>query len=436
MNKAENSTDKLPREFAVEVVTKLRSDGFEALWAGGCVRDQLIGIEPKDYDVATNATPEQVILLFGKHKTVPVGVSFGVVMVLGPTRAHGQVEVATFRTDGEYLDGRRPSAVSFCSSEEDAKRRDFTINGMFFDPVSEEVIDFVGGKQDLQAGVVRAIGDPVARFTEDKLRMLRAVRFASTYKFELDPATATAIKTLGSELVQVSAERIAQELRRMFAHRTRAVSLKQLYATGLIGVLFPALLKASSVATASDEYIEQVCQHISRLQIESFETTFAAIMSALFHKESPDVLGSSQSLIDECRALRLSNEETTSICWLAAHVVICSDSRHLPLHVIKPMLHDPRRDLLLDLLESNVNESTVASENAAFLRSYREQASAGDLNPEPFIDGRDLKNLGITPGPVFKELLTTIRNEQLDEQILTREQAFQRLRELHPTESS
>ena len=268
MNKAENSTDKLPREFAVEVVTKLRSDGFEALWAGGCVRDQLIGIEPKDYDVATNATPEQVILLFGKHKTVPVGVSFGVVMVLGPTRAHGQVEVATFRADGEYLDGRRPSAVSFCSSEEDAKRRDFTINGMFFDPVSEEVIDFVGGKQDLQAGVVRAIGDPVARFTEDKLRMLRAVRFASTYKFELDPATATAIKTLGSELVQVSAERIAQELLRMFAHRTRAVSLKQLYATGLIGVLFPALLKASSVATASDEYIEQVCQHISRLQIE------------------------------------------------------------------------------------------------------------------------------------------------------------------------
>ena len=169
------------RDFAVEVVRRLRDAGFQALWAGGCVRDAMLGIEPKDYDVATDARPEQVIELFGKRRTVPVGVSFGVVMVLGPSRQAGQIEVATFRTDGEYHDGRRPVEVAYCSPEEDARRRDFTINGMFIDPLSGNVIDYVDGQSDLQDRTLRAIGDPHHRFSEDKLRMLRAVRFAATY---------------------------------------------------------------------------------------------------------------------------------------------------------------------------------------------------------------------------------------------------------------
>ena len=214
------------REFAQQVVQQLSDAGFTALWAGGCVRDLLIGRTPKDYDVATNARPEQVREVFGKRRTLSVGESFGVIVVLGPKSA-GQVEVATFRTDGNYLDGRRPETVVFSSPEEDAQRRDFTINGMFYDPLKEEVMDFVGGQQDLAAGVLRAIGDPLERMEKDKLRMLRAVRFAATFDFELDVATADAVRSMADQISVVSAERIAQELRRMLVdqHRQRAVEL-------------------------------------------------------------------------------------------------------------------------------------------------------------------------------------------------------------------
>ena len=179
----------IPRyEFALSIVRQLRDAGFQSLWAGGCVRDQILGKEPKDYDVATDATPAQVIQLFGERRTVAIGASFGVVMIPGTHRRQGQVEVATFRSDGEYLDGRHPQSVRFCSAREDAQRRDFTINGMFFDPISETVIDYVGGIEDLNRKIVRAIGDPAARFSEDKLRMLRAIRFAATFQFHLDEA--------------------------------------------------------------------------------------------------------------------------------------------------------------------------------------------------------------------------------------------------------
>ena len=230
-----------PREFAVYVVERLREGGYEALWAGGCVRDQLLNIKPKDYDVATDATPEQVIDLFGKRKTVPVGISFGVVMVLGPSKKCGQIEVATFRADGEYLDGRRPDSVEFCSAEEDAKRRDFTINGMFYDPTSDMVIDYVDGQNDLKSKTVRAIGDPWSRFSEDKLRMLRAARFASTFGFEIESETADAIVALASNLNQVSVERIAQELRRMLAASSRGQALRDLFQLGLLAEIFPSL---------------------------------------------------------------------------------------------------------------------------------------------------------------------------------------------------
>ena len=229
------------REFAVAIVHTLREAGYDALWAGGCVRDQLLGVIPKDYDVASTATPDQVISLFGRRKTIPVGASFGVVVVLGPTKAAGQIEVATFRSDGKYLDGRRPESVTFCRPEEDAQRRDFTINGMFFDPIANEVIDYVGGKDDLATGVIRAIGDPVARFTEDKLRLLRAVRFAATFQFRLEDRTADAVRQLHHELHQVSIERVAQELRRMLAHPTRAVSVRLLIETGLLAEVLPEI---------------------------------------------------------------------------------------------------------------------------------------------------------------------------------------------------
>ena len=213
--------------------------------AGGCVRDMLLGREPKDYDVATTARPEQVRTLFGQGRTLAVGASFGVIVVLPPRGSDaGQVEVATFRTEGPYLDGRRPESVAFCTPEEDAKRRDFTINGMFYDPIEARVLDFVGGEADLAARVIRAIGDPHDRMREDKLRMLRAVRFTATLDFALDETTAAAVREMAEQITVVSAERIAQELRRMLvdAHRRRAVELCE--SVGLLEVILPELTAA------------------------------------------------------------------------------------------------------------------------------------------------------------------------------------------------
>ncbi|MGL4463910.1 MAG: CCA tRNA nucleotidyltransferase, partial [Planctomycetia bacterium] len=229
--------------FAVDVVRRLRAAGFEALWAGGCVRDLLLGLEPKDYDVASSARPSDVAALF--RKTVAVGESFGVVRVVGPRPiADGpalEVEVAAFRSDGVYTDGRRPDAVVYSDPREDALRRDFTINGLFLDPETGRIDDYVGGRADLAAGVVRAVGDPVARFTEDKLRLLRAVRFAARFGFALDERSAAAVKAMAGQLRVVSPERILMEARAMLEPPTRLAALDRLVDLGLFAGVFPLL---------------------------------------------------------------------------------------------------------------------------------------------------------------------------------------------------
>src|SRR6476620_3024901 len=228
------------REVAIGVVRRLRQAGYEALWAGGCVRDELLGVEPADYDVATSARPEDVQRTFAR--TVAVGESFGVVAVIGPRRFDGsfpKVEVATFRSDGAYIDGRRPESVVFSTAAEDAQRRDFTINGMFFDPLESRVLDYVGGRADLKAGVLRAIGDPRARFREDKLRLMRAVRMAARFDFPIEDATAAAIREMAPEITVVSAERIADELRKMLVHRHRSWAMRQMDELGLLRHVLP-----------------------------------------------------------------------------------------------------------------------------------------------------------------------------------------------------
>src|SRR5438132_1232539 len=226
------------RDFAVEVVRRLKEGGYEALWAGGCVRDELLGLVPKDYDVATNARPEEVRRLFAR--TVAVGMSFGVVEVLGPrvrSQAPLRVQVATFRSDVSYSDGRHPDAVVFSSAREDALRRDFTINGMFFDPIDKRLIDYVGGQEDLQARILRAIGDPATRFTEDKLRMLRAVRIATRFDLTMEADTAAAIRAMAGEIRVVSAERVAEELRKLLVDPRRAWGMRQFVDLGLAGCM-------------------------------------------------------------------------------------------------------------------------------------------------------------------------------------------------------
>ena len=226
------------RVFAREIVEKLRAHGFEALWAGGCVRDELLGIRPKDYDVATSATPDQIRDVFGRRRTLEIGAAFGVITVLGP-RAAGQIEVATFRTDATYSDGRHPDSVSFTDAEHDAQRRDFTINGLFFDPLTDRVVDYVGGQADLNARIVRAIGSPRLRFSEDRLRMLRAVRFAATFAFTIEPETLRAIQEMAVDVTRVSPERIGMEIRRMLLDPNRAVALELLRETKLLPHVLP-----------------------------------------------------------------------------------------------------------------------------------------------------------------------------------------------------
>jgi poly(A) polymerase len=227
-----------PYHTAVEVVRKLRDAGFQALWAGGCVRDLLLNKEPKDYDVATNALPEQVRNLFGKRHTLAVGASFGVIIVRGP-QPDSDVEVATFRSEGPYLDGRRPEHVKFTTAEEDAHRRDFTINGMFYDPINESIYDYVGGKSDLNQQLIRAIGNPLKRMQEDKLRLLRAIRFASTLRFRLDEITFEAIQVMASEICVVSPERITDELRKMLIHPNRSHAIDLVQSSGLLKSIIP-----------------------------------------------------------------------------------------------------------------------------------------------------------------------------------------------------
>jgi poly(A) polymerase len=228
------------REFAISVVQRLREAGFEALWAGGCVRDELLGLVPQDYDVATSANPDQVRRLF--RRSIAVGASFGVIEVLGPAGTPLAVEVATFRSDVSYSDGRRPDEVVFSSAPEDAQRRDFTINGMFMDPLSGKLIDFVGGEADLQARILRAIGEPERRFTEDKLRLLRGTRLAARFDLQIEPATEAAMRSMARHIAVVSAERIAEELRKMLLHPSRVRAMNLLLELGLAAVVLPEIV--------------------------------------------------------------------------------------------------------------------------------------------------------------------------------------------------
>lgn len=409
------------RQFATEVVTRLTEAGFEALWAGGCVRDELLGIVPKDFDVATSATPEQVVELFGKKKTVPVGVAFGVVMVLGPNRKSGQVEVATFRADGEYLDGRRPEDVRFCSAEEDAKRRDFTINGMFYDPLKSQLIDYVGGQNDLQRRVVRAIGNAEHRFAEDKLRMLRAIRFAATFQFELESETADAVRKLRKDLCQVSVERIAQEVRRMLAHENRSQAVRLMLDTQLANEVFPTMFNEDS--SGKDEDLPR---RLEKLKAPEYEPSLTMIVANGIPAAFDEPTDAASIVHQECRRLKLSNEETQCCNWLLSSAVACRSAHKRPLHVIKPILQDKRWLLLVDLLQSFEHRAY----DSVFLQQYRDQTQSGVLNPDPLIDGTDLQKMGVRPGPDFKRILCAVRNEQLDELTTTRDAALQRVAEL------
>lgn len=393
------------REFAVEVVRQLRDAGHEALWAGGCVRDQLLGKTPKDHDVATDATPDRVRELFGMRRTVAVGAAFGVITVLGP-KGVDPIEVATFRADLGYSDGRRPDAVQFTSAEEDAKRRDFTINGLFFDPIAERVIDYVGGQQDIAGMIVRAIGVPDERFGEDRLRMLRAVRFAASLRFSLDGATADAIRAHADAIRTVSAERIGVEVRRMLTETDPPRAMRLLKETGLLPFVLEPLAN-------DDELFEAATVRLERLFHRSASL---ALATALCEVAKP------QAAAAISRGLRWTNKEADLVAWLVQHRRDLDDADTKPWSVVQPLLAADGGAELLALRHSFGREDAAQRFCAERLAWPRE-----DLDPSPLVVGADLIAAGRRPGPGFGELLARVRAAQLDGEIASKGEALKLL---------
>jgi poly(A) polymerase len=425
------------RDFAIEVVRQLHGAGFQALWAGGCVRDQLLGLSPKDYDVATDARPEEVRKIF--RRTVAVGASFGVVEVLGPPPI--KVQVATFRADVSYSDGRHPDAVVFASAREDALRRDFTINGMFFDPLENQVIDYVGGQRDLDARILRAIGDPKERFVEDKLRLLRAIRFATHYQLTIDPSTEAAIRSMADQLPVVSAERIAEELRRLMVDVHRRRGMEWFVDFGLAQAIIPELLEMKGVAQGPPEaptgdLWEHVLQVIDRLgPAPSFPLAFAALLHDVGKRRTmgrtPDRYTfyyhehvGRRMAYDICRRLKLSNEERERVEWLVERHQFLCDARQMRKSKLKMILVHPGIRELLALHRADAQASGRSEDHVDFCEQCLRQWSADILDPPPLLTGDDLVKLGLEPGPAFKPLLDAVRESQLEGAISTKEEAL------------
>lgn len=399
------------RAFALDVVRRLRTAGFAALWAGGCVRDQLLGLLPKDYDVATDATPDQIRTLFGHRRTLAIGAAFGVITVLGPKHA-GQIEVATFRRDVAYSDGRHPDAVTFTNAQEDARRRDFTINGLFYDPLAEQVIDYVEGQNDLVQKIVRAIGDPAERFAEDKLRMLRAVRFAATFGFSLDEATAAAICAMAKEISVVSAERIAMELRRMLVLPRRREAVLLLVETCLLAVIAPEL---SAVIGGPDEIIrDSILAVLYRLETPTFPLALAALLYRL-----PDL----RQVAAVCRRWKLTNDETERTAWLAQNATTLDMAAAMPWSRLQRLLIHPGAGELVALQAARAATGEADQATVAKCRQFLAWPPE-KLNPPPLITGDDLLAHGVPQGPIYRVLLEQVRDAQLDNHLATREEAL------------
>lgn len=404
------------RAFAFEVVARLRRAGHEAVWAGGCVRDELLGRTPADYDVATSARPDAVRSLFGHRRTLAVGAAFGVITVLGPKPA-GQVEVATFRADAAYTDGRHPAGVTFCSAREDALRRDFTINGLFFDPLAGTVLDYVGGQQDLNDGIIRAIGVPTMRFGEDHLRMLRAVRFSAGFGFPLERETRRAIESMAQLVELVSPERIAAELRTMCSRpgRGRAVSL--LVDTGLAGPVFHEFADQSPAFWSS-----------AAATLDALDEPDLPLALAIFCRHDAAAVGRLS------HRLRLANHERGLAAWLVKAFTAIEPATPVdelasrPWSELQPWLADACRFRLADLLRALAATDGRGSGTAAWV-SQQVARPAAELNPPPLLGGAELLALGVPAGPAVGQTLRRLRNLQLDGRLTDRAEAIDRIKD-------
>jgi len=422
-----------------------------AYFAGGCVRDRLLNKAPKDYDIATNARPDQVRALFGR--TALVGAHFGVVLVKEP---EGDFDVATFRTDGSYADGRRPDSVTFATAEEDAQRRDFTINGLFEDPIAERVIDFVGGEADLRDRVVRAIGDPAARFQEDYLRLLRAVRIAATLDFEIEPATFEAIRQTAPRIDRISPERIREELVKILLPPNRLRGFDLLVDSGLMDVILPEITALKGCQQPPQYHPEGDVFVHTRLMLSLLgeNASLPLILSVLFHDIGKPVTYSydeaagrirfnnhdkvgARMTEEILRRLRFSNEVIRATVDAVDVHMGFKDVRHMRTSRLKRFMAREHFDDELELHRIDCLGSNGRLDNYEFVQAKRvEFSQRGPLIPRPLVTGRDLLQLGYPSGPKLGEILEAIQVMQLENQLANHEEAMSWVRANHPLGSA
>ena len=436
---------------AVEIVRVLRHKGYSAYFAGGCVRDLLLGREPADYDVATSATPQEVMRIF--PKTYAVGVQFGVVLV--PVLQNGEdgarenyaIEVATFRSDGAYSDGRHPDQVQFSSEARlDVQRRDFTINGLLLDPETNQVLDYVGGRADLERRIIRAIGLPHQRFAEDKLRMLRAVRFAARFGYTIEPQTFAAINELAAQIHQVSRERIRDEVLKMLTEGSAKRAFELLDETALLEQVLPEIKKMQGVEQPPEYHPEGDVWVHTLLLLEGLPAGCSKTLAlgVLLHdvgkpptfRRAPDRIRFDQHAeigtrmaAEICHRFRMSNEETDRVCALVANHMRFGDVKRMKESTLKRFLRLPQFDEHLELHRLDCASSHRDLSLYDYAREKFTTMSAEQIRPEPLITGHDLIAAGYKPGPQFKEWLTAAEDAQLEGTITTKEQALELVKE-------
>jgi poly(A) polymerase len=434
-----------PREFAEQICSTLRGAGYQAYLVGGCVRDILLGREPADYDVASDAPPDRVEQIFPNSLTV--GAQFGVVVVIAESSQENnlQVEVATFRSDVGYSDGRHPDAVVYAkSAEADIKRRDFTINGLLLDPKTNEVFDYVGGRNDLRAGIIRAIGQPEERFREDKLRMLRAVRFAARFGYIIEPETLRAIQKLAPEVVQVSAERLRDELTKLLTEGSARRGFELLDETRLLPQLLPEIARMKGVEQPPQFHPEGDVWIHTRMMLEGLQPGCSPALAwgVLLHDvgkpptfappSGPNgrirfdrhVEVGTRMAEEICRRLRFSNADTEQIAALVANHLRFKDVPQMKPATLKRFARLDRFDQHLELHRLDCISSHRNLENYEFMRRFLAETPQEQVHPARLLTGDDLIRLGLRPGPKFKQILETAEDAQLEGKIATHEEAL------------
>jgi poly(A) polymerase len=420
------ASDSTHRQFAENIVRQIVEQHHIAYFAGGCVRDDLLGIPPSDYDIATSATPEQVRAIFGPHRTLMVGAAFGVICVHERIRGElFQVEVATFRSDGKYSDGRRPDRVDYTTPEFDAQRRDFTINGLFFDPLTNRVIDYVGGQEDLKRRLLRAIGNPHARFSEDKLRLLRAVRIAARFQLDIDCDTRSAIIGMANEIQLVSPERIAAEMRKMLEHPYRATAVRLLNEFQLLMPVFPDFARPLTNPTVLQSTLAQ----LEAISYPDFVASLAILSYASIGEAEADQRRSiARSLVEKLKIRwRLSNDDAAALEFILINTQVLLNANQAKWSILQPLLVSPSTQSALHFA-SVILRTTQGNDQLLDRCRKALELTPSELDPAPLVDGHLLMSMGLPTGPLYARLIKLGRAAQLDGELKTQADAIEWVR--------